>query len=83
MVRMLCSRSASFTRMTRKSRDMAIAIFWKFSACASACDWKMTSSLETPSTISATSAPKVLARESLVTSVSSITSCITAAMMDW
>ena len=43
----------------------------------------MVSSLETPSTISATSMPKVLASESLVTSVSSNTSCITAAMMDW
>ena len=35
MVRMLCSRSASLTRMTRRSRDIASNILRKDSACDS------------------------------------------------
>ena len=66
------------------SRAMAIAIFWKFSACASArevdsnCD-----SLLTPSTSSATLVPNCAASASLAMPVSSITSCSSAAIRLW
>ena len=83
IVRMLCRRSASLTRITRRSRAVAIAIFWKFSACASARDLKIVASLETPSTISATSWPNARTSDSLATPVSSSTSCSTAAAMDF
>ena len=56
------------------SLAIAMAIFWKFSAWASARDWKMVVSLETPSTISATSSPKRVRSVRLRTPVSSITS---------
>ena len=36
IVRMLCVRSASFTRITRRSRTIASSILRKLSACASA-----------------------------------------------
>ena len=55
---MLCRRSASLISMTRTSRAIASSILRKFSACASCCDWNsMRSSLETPSTRSATGLP--------------------------
>ncbi len=80
-VRMLCSRSASLTMMTRMSRDIASTIFWKFSAWATALSSKaIWVSLETPSTSSATGAPNWRARASLPTPVSSITSCSMAAI---
>ena len=57
-VRMLCSRSAIFTKITRRSLAIAMAIFWKFSACASARELKVILlSLLTPSTRSATVLP--------------------------
>ena len=60
-VRMLCSRSASLIRMTRTSRAIASSILRKFSACASSCvSNSILSSLETPSTRSATGLPKLL-----------------------
>ena len=61
-VRMLCVRSASLTRITRRSRTIASTILRKDSACASARDlnW-IWSSLVTPSTISATGAPNFAA----------------------
>ena len=62
---------------------VAIAIFWKFSAWASARDLKIVASFETPSTISATSLPNVSASVVLDTPVSSSTSCRIAAMIDW
>jgi hypothetical protein len=80
-VRMLCRRSASLMRMTRTSRAIASSILRKFSACASSWDWNsILSSLETPSTSSATTLPKRSAISALVMSVSSITSCSSAAI---
>ena len=59
MVRMLCVRSASLTRMTRRSRTIASSILRKLSACASSRLLNLIwSSLVTASTSSATSAPK-------------------------
>jgi hypothetical protein len=60
-VRMLCSRSASLIRITRTSRAIASSILRKFSACA--CSRRRNcslSSLDTPSTSSATGAAEVL-----------------------
>src|SRR5216117_651727 len=60
---------------------MARSILRKFSACASSALWNsMRSSLETPSTSSATGLPKVSEISSLVTEVSSVTSCSSAAI---
>ena len=70
--------------MTRTSRAIASSILRKFSACASSADWNsMRSSLETPSTSSATGLPKVSEISSLVTEVSSVTSCSSAAIRVW
>ena len=83
-VRMLCRRSASLIRMTRTSRAIASSILRKFSACASS--WlsnSILSSLETPSTSSATGLPKFSLISVLVTAVSSITSCSSAAVSAW
>ncbi|MNC88438.1 hypothetical protein D3C83_42530 [compost metagenome] len=78
---MLCSRSASLIRMTRTSRAMASSILRKFSAWASACDSNsILSSLETPSTSSATGLPKLREISVLVIEVSSITSWRRAAV---
>lgn len=59
MVRMLCRRSASFTRITRRSFDIAMKSLRKFSACL---DWAEDSSrlvsFVTPFTSSAISSPK-------------------------
>ncbi|MOA58757.1 hypothetical protein D3C78_1832060 [compost metagenome] len=78
---MLCRRSASLTRITRMSRAMAMAIFWKFSAWASALVWKsIWVSLLTPSTSSATVSPNCALRASLGMPVSSMTSCSMAAI---
>jgi len=80
MVRRLCVRSASLTRITRRSRTIASSILRKLSACASLRFLKrIWSSLVTPSTISATSAPKRAAISSLRVGVSSMTSCRMAA----
>src|ERR1043165_9428927 len=83
-VRMLCSRSASLIRMMRTSRAIASSILRKFSAWATSADWNsILSSLETPSTSSATGLPKVSEISSLVTEVSSVTSCSSAAISVW
>ncbi len=68
--------------MTRMSRTMASSIFLKLSACASARlrNW-IWSSLLTPSTSSATSAPKRVVISSLAIGVSSMTSWRIAAIM--
>ena len=66
--------------MTRTSRAIASSILRKFSACASCCDWNsMRSSLETPSTRSATGLPNRFEMSSVETAVSSTTSCSSAA----
>ena len=81
-VRMLCVRSASLTRMTRRSRTIASSILRKLSACASSRLLNLIwSSLVTPSTSSATSAPKRSASSSFGVGVSSMTSCRMAATM--
>ncbi len=78
---MLCRRSASLTRITRISRAMAMAIFWKFSAWASALVSKFIwVSLLTPSTSSETVSPNCAVSASLAMPVSSITSCSIAAI---
>ena len=80
MVRMLCNRSASLTRMTRMSRAIAISILRKFSACASARLSKVRwVSLLTPSTSSAISSPNSTAIWGLAVGVSSMTSWRSAA----
>ena len=80
MVRMLCTRSASLMKMTRRSRAIDSSILRKFSACA---DWRLSkcspASLVTPSTSPATSRPKRFSTSSAVTGVSSTTSCSSAA----
>jgi len=63
------------------SRAMAMAIFWKFSAWASALVSKFIwVSLLTPSTSSATVSPNWATRASLGMPVSSMTSCSIAAI---
>ena len=61
IVRMLCVRSASLTKMTRRSFAIASSILRKLSACASSrllnFSWSI---LLTPSTSSATSSPNAL-----------------------
>ena len=75
-VRMLCSRSASLTRITRRSRDMATSILRKFSAWASSTLVKLNfSSLVRAATRAATSSPKSAWISSTVTAVSSTVSC--------
>ena len=60
-VRMLCSRSASFTSSTRTSLDMAIRSFRKFSACSVFFEARLSFSiLVTPSTSAAMFGPKLL-----------------------
>ena len=67
-VRMLCSRSASLIRMTRTSCAIASSILRKLSACGSSRDWNsIWSSLDTPSTMSATGLPNELSISALVT----------------
>ncbi|CSI92548.1 Uncharacterised protein [Vibrio cholerae] len=67
-------------RITRISCTMASTILRKFSACASLRSRNLSlSSLDTPSTNSATELPKWASKSSLVTSQSSITSCSSAA----
>ena len=79
---MLCSRSASLMRMTRRSRAIAISILRKFSACASArLSNERWVSLLTPSTRSATVSPKLVAIWGLAVGVSSMTSWRRAATM--
>ena len=79
---MLCVRSASFTRITRRSRTIASSILRKLSACASSRLLNLIwSSLVTPSTSSATSAPNRAASWSFGVGVSSMTSCRIAAMI--
>src|SRR6266571_3673273 len=57
--RMLCRRSASFTRMTRMSSTIASSILRKFSACRSSLDENGIALIfVTPSTTWATSGPK-------------------------
>ena len=79
-VRMLCRRSASLIRMTRRSRAIASIILRKLSAAAS---WRLLncslSSLVTPSTSSATCSPNSSASSARVSGVSSMVSCRIAA----
>ena len=66
--------------MTRTSCAIASSILRKFSACASSRDVNsIWSSLETPSTMSATGLPNEVSISALVTVVSSITSWRSAA----
>ena len=66
--------------MTRTSRAIASSILRKLSAWTSSRDVNsIWSSLETPSTMSATGLPKLRSSSDLVTEVSSITSCSSAA----
>ena len=79
-VRMLCRRSASLIRMTRRSRDIASSILRKLSAAASWRSAKRSlSSLVTPSTSSATVSPNCVARSWRESGVSSMVSCRIAA----
>ena len=79
IVRILCRRSASFTKITRMSLDMAIKSLRKFSACLlSRFDSSRLVSLVTPSTNSATSLPKRSTISEYVPLVSSIVSCRSA-----
>ncbi len=74
-VRMLWSRSASLTTITRMSCAIAKNMRRKFSACRSVLLEKLNlESLVTPSTKCRTSAPNACSNSSGVTSVSSITS---------
>src|SRR6185312_595563 len=81
-VRMLCRRSASLIRITRRSRAIASSILRKLSASAS---WRLPkrilSSLVTPSTSSATVSPNSPASALRLSAVSSRVSCRIAAMM--
>lgn len=81
-VRMLCVRSASFTRITRTSRAIASSILRKLSGACSRLWNSSLSSLVSPSTSSATLGPNFSASSLLVMPWSSITSCSSAAMMD-
>ena len=77
---MLCSRSASLTRMTRTSRAMASSILRKVSAWAvSRLPNSILSSLDRPSTMSATTRPNCWVSSVWVTAVSSRVSCSRAA----
>ena len=80
MVRMLCSRSASLMISTRMSRAIATSILRIVAACCASFESKwMRSSLVTPSTIVATSAPNPASTSATVISVSSTASCRSAA----
>ena len=69
--------------ITRTSLDMAISILRKFSACCSSIEENLIlPSLVTPSTRSATSAPKFWRSASKDKPVSSTTSCSSAAMTE-
>ena len=82
IVRMLCSRSDSFTRMTRKSFDIAINSLRKFSACLVSVEFSCRLvSFVTPSTSSATSVPKRSSTSPKEALVSSIVSCNRAVMI--
>ena len=75
-VRMLWSRSASFTTITRISLAIAKNIRRKFSACCSVLlENSNLDNLVTPSTNVRTSVPKRSSSSSRVTGVSSTTSC--------
>ena len=77
---MLCRRSASLISMTRTSRAIASSILRKFSACACSVDENCSlSSLDTPSTSSATVVPKRSISCCLGMPESSSTSCSSAA----
>ena len=80
-VRMLCSRSASLIRMTRTSRAIASSILRKFSACASCCDWNSIGRAWRRRRRGRRPACRSASRSRpSVTSVSSITSCSSAAI---
>ena len=80
IVRMLCSRSASLMIRTRRSLAIATSILRMVAACCASFEsnW-IRSSLVTPSTIAATSAPKLASTSASVISVSSTASCSSAA----
>ena len=80
MVRMLCRRSASLMTSTRMSSAMATSILRMAAACWASFESKwMRSSLVTPSTNAATSAPNSFSMSASVNAVSSATSCRRAA----
>ena len=80
MVRMLCSRSASLMMSTRRSRAMATNILRMVAACCASFESNCNrSSLVTPSTMLATSAPNAASTSARLISVSSTASCNSAA----
>ena len=80
-MRMLCSRSASFTSTTRTSFTMASSILRMFSTCrASGAIMFSRLILVTPSTSRATSGPNRSSIRDSGNSVSSTTSCSSAAV---
>ena len=83
IVRMLCSRSASLIIKTRKSRAIATSILRIVAACCASFESNCKrSSFVTPSTIVATSTPKLDSTSSSVISVSSTASCNRAATIE-
>ena len=80
IVRMLCRRSASLMIRTRRSFAIATSILRIVAACCASFEsnWSR-SSLVTPSTIAATSAPNAASTSASVISVSSTASCSSAA----
>ena len=82
IVRMLWRRSASLTRITRRSFDIAMNSLRKFSACLVSDDesWRLVSFV-TPSTSPAISVPNALSTSSWVERVSSIVSWSSAVAM--
>ena len=79
---MLCSRSASLTSVTRRSREVAMNSLRKFSACLVSVEASCRLvSLVTPSTRPAISAPKRRSISAKVARVSSIVSCSSAVTM--
>ncbi|MNL57255.1 hypothetical protein D3C87_1808020 [compost metagenome] len=78
-VRILCRRSASFTRITRTSSESVSSIFRKFSACCDEPYSKRPEILVSPSIIFATFLPNSRSMSSIPMSVSSTTSCSNAA----
>ena len=82
-VRMLCSRSAIFIRITRMSSAIVSSSLRKFSACADALSPKIPPDIfVNPSTIVAIFFPKFISMSSTRYSVSSTTSWSKAAHID-
>ena len=82
-VRMLCSRSAIFIRMTLTSSESVRSTFRKYSACSEVSALNTPDIFVSPSTIEAILGPKMRSMSSTVYSVSSTTSCSSAATTDF